>query len=61
MTKKDRFFSLLLEGKKKKKILLRNAFAGSLKFEALQLQLGGLGGRVGGTVSSSGRGVEHGS
>ena len=58
MTKKDRFFSLLLEGKKKK-ILLRNAFAGSLKFEALQLQLGGLGGRVGGTVSSSGRGVEH--
>lgn len=59
MTKKDSFFSLLLEGGKK--ILLRNAFAGSLKFEALQLQLGGLGGRVGGTVSSSGRGVEHGS
>lgn len=34
--------------------LLRNPFAGSLKFEALQLQTGSLGGRVGGTMSSSG-------
>lgn len=29
--------------------LLRNPFAGSLKFEAFQLQTGGLGGRAGGT------------
>lgn len=28
---------------------LRNPFAGSLKFEALQLQIGDLGGRTGGT------------
>lgn len=34
---------------KKKKTLLRNPFAGSLKFEAFQLQTGGLGGRAGGT------------
>ena len=42
------------QGREKKKktqknLLLRNPFVGSLKFEALQLQTGGLGGRMGGT------------
>lgn len=37
-----------LPARKKKKTLFRNPFVGSLKFEARQLQPGGLGGRAGG-------------